>query len=112
MFLYKDLSEFIKISTNEPEPNNKRVVQIRCNYLRSCFGASLSILNQCVGLNNQSVRYELQNLGFEDIFLLMESRRLNNFTLPIPKELHKIMNFLMEYGKMKPNIFLTSGNLS
>jgi len=69
-------------------------------------------LNQCVGLKNASIRDELQPLTFEDVFLLLESRRLNDFTLPVPKELYKIVNFLLEHGKLKPNIFLSSGNLS
>lgn len=42
----------------------------------------------------------------------MESRRLNNFTLPIPKELHRLLNFILDHGKIKPNIFLSPGNLS
>lgn len=42
----------------------------------------------------------------------MDSRRLNDFTLPLPKELHKLVNFILEHGKIKPNIFLSSGNLS
>jgi hypothetical protein len=43
---------------------------------------------------------------------LIESRRLNDFTLPIPKELHKMLNFILDYGKCKANIFLNSGNAS
>ena len=42
----------------------------------------------------------------------MDSRKLNDFTLPIPKELHRMANYILSHGKTKANIFLTSGNLS
>jgi hypothetical protein len=60
----------------------------------------------------QSAREELQPLSFEDILLMLESRRLNSYTLPIPKELHKLTNFILREGKSKPDIFFASGNLS
>ena len=110
MFLYNELAEFIRVQTNEPEPNNKHIVTVKCQYQRSCFGAALCILNQCVG--TQCIRTELQLLAFEEIFLLMESRQMNEFTLPVPKEMHKMLNFILEHGKHKPNIFLSPGNLS
>lgn len=34
------------------------------------------------------------------------------FTLPIPKELHKMANYILKKGKLKADIFLKSGNLS
>ena len=40
----------------------------------------------------------------------MDSRKMNDFTLPIPKELHKLVNYILQEGKLKPNIFLNSGN--
>ena len=46
----------------------------------------------------------------ENIIMLIDTRRLNEFTLPIPKELHMMLNFILEHGKYKPNIFLHSGN--
>lgn len=110
--MYKKLEEFVKISTNEPEPNNKYDIYVGCNYLRSCFGAALSILNQCTGTKYKSIREELQNLTFDEILLYIENRRLNDFTLPVPKELHTLLDFILEHGKYKPNIFLTSGNAS
>ena len=58
------------------------------------------------------MREELQSLTFEDIFLLIESRKLNEFVLPVPKELHKLVNYILTNGKIKADIFLTSGNLS
>ena len=42
--------------------------------------------------------------------VLMESRRLNDFTLPVPKELYRMLNFILEHGKYKANIFLNPGN--
>jgi len=60
----------------------------------------------------KSVRDELQPLSYDEIFLYMENRKLNAFTLPVPKELHKILNYILLYGKTKPNIFLSPGNLS
>ena len=51
MFLYQDITEFVRITTNEPDSSSlKHTMKISCKYLRSCFGAPLSILNQCVGL--------------------------------------------------------------
>lgn len=41
---------------------------------------------------------------------MLDSKQLNTFTLPIPKELYRLVNFIMQEGKLKPNIFLTSGN--
>jgi hypothetical protein len=57
-----------------------------------------------------SIREELQRTSFEEIMLLMESRRLNDFTLPVPKEMHKMINYILKEGKLKPNIFLNTGN--
>lgn len=109
MFMHKEVSETVTMTTNEPEAPI-RTLNVTCEYLRSCFGAPLSLLNQCVG--PQSAREELQPLGFEDILLMLESRRLNAYTLPVPKELHKLANFILREGKTKPDIFLASGNLS
>lgn len=108
LFLYREMEEMFKIKTNEP---NKELVdfKVTCKYLRSIFGAALSILNQCTGQSYRSVRDELQSLEFEDILLLLESRRLNDFTLPIPKELQKLCTHIMEFGAQTPNIFLKSG---
>ena len=110
LFLYKDLEEWISIKTNEPEPNNRRDISIKVAYLPSCFGAALPILNQCVGKDGLSIREELALISFEDILILMESKSLNNFTLPVPKELHKMVNYILHEGKLKPNIFLNTGN--
>jgi hypothetical protein len=41
----------------------------------------------------------------------MESRRLNKFTLPVPKELYQLLNYILKHGKTRPDIFLASGNL-
>jgi hypothetical protein len=49
-------------------------------------------------------------MRFEDILVFMETRRMNDFTLPVPKEMHKMVTFILEYGKKKSNIFLNSGN--
>lgn len=51
-FLYKELEELVKIKTNEPSPNNEHQINVICNYLKSCFGAALPILNQCLGIGN------------------------------------------------------------
>lgn len=110
LFLYKDLQEWLEIRTNEPEHNNSQELLIKLDYLPSCFGAALTILNQCVGKEGLSIREELQAISFEDILLLMESKTLNEFTLPVPKELHKMVNFILQEGKLKPNIFLNTGN--
>ena len=40
----------------------------------------------------------------------LETRRLNNITLPVPKELYKMLNYILDHGKSKPNIFLNSGS--
>jgi hypothetical protein len=74
----------------------------------------LFILNQCTGGRDgkQSVREILQELSYEEMAQLFESTKLSTFTLPIPRELHKMVNFIITHGKTKPNIFLTSGNLS
>lgn len=48
----------------------------------------------------------------DEVFSLFESNKLGNYTLPIPKELYKLANFILLNGKTKANIFLTSGNLS
>jgi hypothetical protein len=58
------------------------------------------------------VREELTDLSFNEIIALLETRRLNDFTLPIPKELHKMLNFILDNGKYKTNIFLNPGNAS
>ncbi|CDW83152.1 inositol polyphosphate 5-phosphatase ocrl-1 isoform x2 [Stylonychia lemnae] len=111
LFLDKDLEEFIQIKTNEPDVLTKnQVIHVQCKYLSSCFGAALSILNQCTGKDNLSIRDELQQINFEDVFLCMQSRRLNQFTLPLPKELHRLATYILQEGKLKPNIFLNSGN--
>jgi hypothetical protein len=49
-------------------------------------------------------------LTFEDIILQMDNHV--GFTLPIPKELYKMANYVLKEGKLKADIFLTSGNLS
>jgi len=111
LFLDKDLDEYIQIKTNEPDiMNNEKIIHIKCNYLSSCFGAALSLLNQCVGKDGKSIRKELAKIQSEERLLLIESKKLNDFTLPVPKELHALISFLMQNGKLKPNIFLTSGN--
>jgi len=69
----------------------------------------LFILNQCTG---KSIRDELQALSNEEITTIIETRRLSGFSLPVPKELHKMINFIIENGKMTSNIFLSSGNAS
>eukprot|EP00347_Sterkiella_histriomuscorum_P006556 403352324 len=84
LFLDKDLEEFIQLKTNEPD--------------------------NCVGKDNKSVRDELSQIKFEDVLLLMDTTKLNDFSLPIPKELHKMVNYILKEGKLKPNIFLNSGN--
>ena len=38
----------------------------------------------------------------------MECR--NEKSLPVPKELYKMTNYILREGKLKPNIFLNSGN--
>ena len=48
----------------------------------------------------------------EEITTILETRRLSGFSLPVPKELHKMINFIIENGKMTSNIFLSSGNAS
>lgn len=117
----KDLEEFIQIKTNEPYQvkanetelvTQGKVIHVKCNYLPSCFGAALSLLNQCVGANGMSLRDELSKIESDDLLLLLESKRLNEFTLPVPKELYRMVNFILQEGKLKPNIFLTSGNAS
>jgi len=110
LFLYKDFEESVMISTNESEAGRIHKVKIKCEYLRSCFGAALPILNQCTGVNFPNIREELQNLPSDMIIDLLETRKLNNFTLPIPKELYKLVNYILEHGKLKPNIFFNSGN--
>ena len=47
LFLYKDLEEFVRIQTNETVDSNSKQeeIHVKCNYLKSCFGAALPILN-------------------------------------------------------------------
>jgi len=44
MFLHKEVSETVTMTTNEPDAP-KRTLTVNCEYLRSCFGAPLSLLN-------------------------------------------------------------------
>jgi len=48
----------------------------------------------------------------DDMFSLFDTKKLAHFSLPLPKEMHKLINFILLNGKTKANIFLTSGNLS
>ena len=48
-------------------------------------------------------------MTFEDIILQMDNHV--GFTLPIPKELYKMANYVLKEGKLKADIFLTSGNI-
>lgn len=69
-------------------------------------------MNLCTGVNNKSIREELQNLKPHDIFKLIRAHeeKEGDGSLPIPKELFRMANFIMEHGKTTPNIFLSSGN--
>jgi hypothetical protein len=49
MFMNKQVAESVTINTNEPEAA-RRTIPVTVSYLRSCFGAPLGLLNQCVGL--------------------------------------------------------------
>ena len=68
MFMNKQVAESVTINTNEPEAA-RRTIPVTVSYLRSCFGAPLGLLNQCVGLpvapgqRAKSVRDELQPLN-------------------------------------------------
>ena len=44
--------------------------------------------------------------------LSLDNNSFSNLRLPIPKELHRLANFLLLHAKTKPDLFLTSGNLS
>ena len=39
-------------------------------------------------------------------------KELSAFSLPVPRELHRLLTFILREGKTKPNIFHSSGNLS
>lgn len=58
------------------------------------------------------MRDELSLLTFEDVLLLLENKIVSDSSLPIPKELYKLANYILKEGKLKPNIFLNSGNAS
>jgi hypothetical protein len=90
------LEEFIQLKTNEPDVINKdKFIHIKVNYLSSCFGAALPLLNQCIGKNGLSIRDELSKIDSDEVLFLLESKKLNDFTLPIPKELFKMVNFIL-----------------
>jgi hypothetical protein len=72
LFLYQTISERLCVSTNE-ESQESHYLNIKCEYLRSCFGAPLAILNACPGFGNKSIRQELHGLTYDDLFKLMSA---------------------------------------
>jgi hypothetical protein len=71
LFLYQKINEELTVFTNE-EHDEKHSLNITCEYLRSCFGAPLAVLNACTGKDNKTMREELQGLTYDNIFSIME----------------------------------------
>jgi len=110
------LQETLLLSTDETSSGQKYEIKLRCEGLPSCFGASLTALNQCL----RSVREEMlenspksrrESLTSTPISPSNSIQKTSNDgLLPLPKEVYKMTNFLVKKGVKSEGIFTMTGD--